>query len=52
MLMMLAGGAALGGTGPRLMLMMLAGGLRLVRQAPADAHDARCRPALGETGPG
>ena len=33
------------------MLMMLAAGLRLVRRAPADAHDARCRPALGETGP-
>ena len=31
---------------------MLAAGLRLVRRAPADAHDARWRPALGETGPG
>ena len=34
------------------MLMMLAAGLRLVRRAPAAAHDARCRLVLGETGPG
>ena len=32
------------------MLLMLAGGLLLMGQAPADAHDARWRPALGETG--
>ena len=34
------------------MLMMLAGGLRLMGQAPADAHDARWRPVIGGTGPG
>ena len=56
MLMMLAAGLRL------VRRAMLAGGLRLVRRAPADAHDwvrrapaahdARCRRALGETGPG